>query len=663
MFSESISNPTAWTVFAEDRSFISFISREKELFRVVHGDNMALPQSIQITYEYNRIEKICVSLNSVHIAFCTDNGHIWMGSSNLRTKYCEFDTNRGKPPLDLQWCLDGTNSSNAVLLLTYPNLLMIINKDGEFHPCTYEATVHLIPEIDCVRVLNNSYHEMIQKVPQCVADIFGFMSVPSMQLFEASRKFQERRHESNDYLALVGDKIGEAVDDCIEAAGYEFDSETQKNLFRAAYFGKGFISNHNPEFYVKMSRIIRVLNNIRHQNVGMPVTIKQYNQLTAKALLDRLVTRKYYGQAIEIAKHLNLGEARILEHWAFHQVVQARTDDAEVAKRIEHKFKYTNVQGISFVTIARKAQEAGKTKLAIMLLELEPRQALRVPLLLKLNENKKALLAATQSGDADLVYTVVLQLKETTQLADFLMTIRAFPLAQNLYKKYCKTYNSSTLKDIYTQEDDFLSQAEMVMREGTKHNSGQIDLPIVANFYKKSNRQIEADLCEETWRLRKLQKELEKRDRRFLGLSLHETVQQLLTIGDIKQAEKVKNDFKMPDRRYWWLRLQVLAQQGKWDEIEKFSKTKKSPIGYEPFVETALDHGQIDEARKYLPRIRDENKVKLHLRAGLYKEAAFFAFEQKDRGSLQNILKEVINQHNQDLQIEVENLIRKLSEM
>lgn len=64
--------------------------------------------------------------------------------------------------------------------------------------------------------------------------------------------------------------------------------------------------------------------------------------------------------------------------------------------------------------------------LAFKLLELEPKKSLQVPLLLKLGENKKALMAATQSGDTDLVYTVLLQLKETTQLANFHVRIISF---------------------------------------------------------------------------------------------------------------------------------------------------------------------------------------------------------------------------------------------
>lgn len=245
-------------------------------------------------------------------------------------------------------------------------------------------------------------------------------------------------------------------------------------------------------------------------------------------------------------------------------------------------------------------------------------------------------------------------------MADFQMTIRAFPLAQNLYKKYCQVHSPSALKDIYTQEDDFLSQAEMVLREGL--SSDQIDLPVAASFYKKASKYLEADLCEEARKLQKLQKDLEKRDRNFLHLSVHDTLKQLLRLGDTKMAEKVKSDFKVPDRRYWWVRLQIYAEMDKWDEVERLAKVKKSPIGYEPFVEVALQYGQLMEAKKYLPRLRDEFKVKLHRRAGLYKEAAFYAFEQKDRSSLDEILRDVINLQRQDLQIEVENLIRQLAD-
>lgn len=334
-------------------------------------------------------------------------------------------------------------------------------------------------------------------------------------------------------------------------------------------------------------------------------------------------------------------------------------DDQEVARKICEKFKNPTVQGVSFCNIAKKAQEKGRSDLAIMvcflfffvllsnkniflqLLESEPKSSLKVPLLLKLGKNEKALKAATESGDTDLVYTVLFQLKQTTELAKFLMIIRSFPMALNLYKKYCQMYNTSGLRDIFSQEDEFLSQAEFTLRECIavsinfklkiffksfffvlfcylKNSNVDSSLSVIGEAYKKAIKYTEADLCEETRKLLKVQKTLNERSvKRLDGLTLHDTVYELLKLGDIKSAEKLRNDFKMPERRYWWIRIQILTEKFQWDELEKFSKSKKSPIGYEPFVEVCLKRGNAVEALKYIPKCRDEKKAKWYTKAGL----------------------------------------------
>lgn len=33
--------------------------------------------------------------------------------------------------------------------------------------------------------------------------------------------------------------------------------------------------------------------------------------------------------------------------------------------------------------------------------------------------------------------------------------------------------------------------------------------------------------------------------------------------------------------RFWWVKIRALAEVGDYEELEKFSKQKKSPIGYE----------------------------------------------------------------------------------
>lgn len=94
---------------------------------------------------------------------------------------------------------------------------------------------------------------------------------------------------------------------------------------------------------------------------------------------------------------------------------------------------------------------------------------------------------------------------------------------------------------------------------------------------------------------------------------MHETIKCLLILGDIKSAEKKKIEYKVPERRFWWLRIQVLSETFQWDELEKFSKAKKSPIGYEPFVEVCLKQGEREEVKKYLPKCRNDKKIKWYI--------------------------------------------------
>lgn len=87
--------------------------------------------------------------------------------------------------------------------------------------------------------------------------------------------FKEKSHRSDDYLCQIKDKLEQSVAECIEASSYEMDTTTQKSLIRAAYFGKAFIPAHNPDEYIRITRILRVLNAIRDPQLGIPLTFRQ----------------------------------------------------------------------------------------------------------------------------------------------------------------------------------------------------------------------------------------------------------------------------------------------------------------------------------------------------------------------------------------------------
>ena len=75
-----------------------------------------------------------------------------------------------------------------------------------------------------------------------VEEIFkiGSMS-PGAMLFEAAKEFQRKSQRADEYIRMIKDKLDRAVDECIDAAGQEFEPSQQKALLRV---NNSFILNH-----------------------------------------------------------------------------------------------------------------------------------------------------------------------------------------------------------------------------------------------------------------------------------------------------------------------------------------------------------------------------------------------------------------------------------
>lgn len=624
----------AWAVVSEERGARLLVSRGRELFWLSSSEARAEPVNVP-DINMSSVVDIAVSLDGRHIALLTDGGRLWMGSADLRRKYAEYDTQMQGKPRQLVWC-----GSEAVLG-AWGSLLLLVGRRTPVDTISYsyDAPVHLVPEMDGVRVVGASVHELLQRVPAVVQGVLRINSTsPGAYLLEASRQFQKQSHRADEYVHLVKDHLAEAVTSCLEAAGHEFSSDTQKSLLRAAQFGKCFIADYDPTAYVEMCRMLRVLNAVRHQRVGIPLTITQLRHLSIRVLLDRLVLRRHYYLAIQAAKHLRLpeveGSSRVLAHWACYKVNQTQLDREQVARDIANKLGYA--PGVSYSEIADKANNAGRRQLAVKLIDYEPKASLQVPLLLRLEEYKPALVKAIESGDTDLVYTVLEQLRENMPLGDFQLCIRNYPVAQALYLKYCRDHNPETLRDIYVQEDDFMAQAAFFVRESLdpKNGAREASLAAAQDAFRRARAESSAALCDEQQRLLRHQRSLEdKFGREFSGLSLHDTLRALLLAREVRLADKLRTEYRVPDRRYWWLRILCLAQLGDWEELVRFSKSKKSPIGYEPFVDVCVKYKSA-YAEQFLPRVQEELKVKYYAKAGLLEKACQIAVEQRDLQAL-----------------------------
>lgn len=312
---------------------------------------------------------------------------------------------------------------------------------------------------------------------------------------------------------------------------------------------------------------------------------------------------------------------------------QRNESDEDVARAIIGKLEKT--PGISFAECARNARALGRLSLAVELLEREPSAQLQVPLLLEFGKDELALSKAIQSGNSDLVYDVILYLKSKLGTAEFLMRIRSNREVFALFVKYCKEFNPKLLRDLFIQEDWRSEEAFTFIPESFEALSVPEQLSALQNAVERFDHakdDFNKKITEDQIKLIRHQVKLEEKfAKKFVGLTVHKTLEALLQDSQWKLAEEFKKDYQMSDRHFWFLKVEVLARLKQWEELEKFMRSIRKPvIGLEHFALAAHKYGNVVEAQKYLLKVDDEQKLRCMLKMGMLDEAADLAIKQKD---------------------------------
>uniref|UniRef100_A0AAV2MHR4 Vacuolar protein sorting-associated protein 16 homolog n=1 Tax=Knipowitschia caucasica TaxID=637954 RepID=A0AAV2MHR4_KNICA len=449
--------PSCWCVLTQDRQTKVLLSNGSEL-NVLDNTSCIAVTPPGLTPDSGPILQICVSFSYKYLAVFTKSGLVWTGTSDLREKFSEVDTKMHSAPQQMVWCRRPRAQQPSVVLM-WERLLVVAGQCSDTIQFPLDQTSVLVPELDGVRIICGTHQELLQEVPLVSQEIFKIASMsPGALLLEAHREYEKHSQKADEYLREIKDQrvLTEAVTQCVEASGHEWNCTVQKALLRAASFGKCFLSDFSPEVFVSTCRELRVLNAVRDTSVGLPLSHTQFKQMTVQVLIDRLVHRRLYPLAIEICRYLKIpefqGVSRVLRHWASCKVQQTDLSDEAVARVV--CCKVGDSPGVSYSHIAAKAYESGRPELAIQLLEFEARSGEQVPLLLKMKRSHLALSKAVESGDSDLVFTVVTFLKNEMNRGDFFMTLRNQPLALSLYRQFCRVQESQTLKDLLNQDDD-----------------------------------------------------------------------------------------------------------------------------------------------------------------------------------------------------------------
>ncbi|XP_024121224.1 vacuolar protein sorting-associated protein 16 homolog isoform X1 [Oryzias melastigma] len=637
--------PASWVVLTQDRQTKVLLSIGPELY-ILDNTSCTAVCPPGLSPHAGSIVHMSVSFSYKYLSLFTDSGHLWAGLSNLQEKLIEFDTKKTDRPKQMLWCRRPKSQQPSVVLM-WERLLLVVGECNDTIQFPVVDVSFLVGELDGVRIINSTNQELLQEVPLVCQDIFKIASMaPGALLLEAHREYEKSSQKADEYLREIKEQnvLEKAVQQCVEAAAHEYDPATQKSLMRAASFGKCFLTDFCSDHFVSTCRELRVLNAVRESSVGMPLTHTQFKQMTLQVLIDRLLFRQFYPLAIEICRYLKIpdyqGVNRVLKHWASCKVQQKELSDDAIARAV--CVKVGESPGVSYSHIAAKAYECGRTELAIKLLDFEPRSGEQVPLLLKMKRSHLALNKAVESGDTDLVYMVVTHLKNEMNRGDFFMTLRNQPVALSLYRQFCKLQEQETLKDLYNQDDNHQELANYYVTVSYREKRLESRLSQLQNAvdeYNKAKNDFAAKATEEEMRLLRFQRKLDdEKGAGLLGLSLQVTMETLLSLGLHKQAEQLYRDFKVPDKRYWWLKLKSLAEKEEWEELEKFSKSKKSPIGYLAFVETCIKYNNRYEAKKYISKVTPEQKVKAHLAVGDLEGAAEAAIEHKSESEIALVL-------------------------
>lgn len=618
---------------------------------------------------------ILASPNGKLLSLLTADKTLWVVSSDFQRSLSEFsvvdcDAYREalarSPTPDLgglgntgirqiQWC------GNNTVALAWENEVVMVGPFGESLRYYYSSPVHLISEIDGVRIIGSQKMELIQKVAESTSTVFRpGSSEPAALLYDASENFAHRSAKADEGLRAIRNELPAAVDVCIDAAAQEWDPVWQKRLLRAADLGKSFLdSRYDPSNFVETSKKLRVLNNLRAYDVGVPVSVEQYDHVGARAMITRLVNRNHHLLALRISAALHLQPGNILRHWARAKIglasvgaaaalppaAKAKQDDALCNEIVDKFISLGPSVAVSYSSIAMSAFRAGRVRLATLLLDHEPRAVDQIPLLLKMGEDKVALQKSVESGDTDLVYHVLLKLQKQLSRGDFFRVVQSpaielsqqarcgrptttayQQLALRLLELYAYQFDRELLKDLYFTDDRRVELASLALQDARAAQSAYIarsddaDLSTTSLKLKEASklfnedreRSLESKLVDEQARLLAFQTVLEKEDGRrstWTGLSLNDTIRECLVKSKnsthmAKKAEKLKTDFKVNDKRWTLLKVDAFLKTRDWDALWNFANTKRPPPGgFEPIIVRLLQVKADNEALRYVPKI------------------------------------------------------------
>lgn len=520
-----------------------------------------------------------------------------------------FQTPSGTPTL-LAWC--GVDAVVAHWEDTSSTLF--VDVDGACTWISLGEVVTITPELDGAVFLRRGGMQFCRLVPQDAVDVLEPGSVRPGALLHDARELlgKEDVRSASELLAIVdqGD-LEEAVQTCLNAAGFELSVSRQQSLIRAACFGMAFapLASHDTKSrykrgtkVVELARSLRILNALRQPHIGLPLTLVQLGSLGLPRILERLCTLGHFLLALDICESMGHTPQNILLKWGKRKI---SATPANVADKnlfdalVENLNAYPEVPWSS---IAKHALQRGRKYLASMLIDLDTAVKRQIPLLLQTGGLEDAVRKSSVEGDPDTIFQVIKQGGPGVRKMLLESPSKEYQGTEAILKEVERIRGHALYLDYLAQARDHDTLALFHSRQGplstnvsastSSWNHAKAHLESVEEAKKEGK--LLSSACVAAQRLQQIQGGLEASSGRdiFLGHSVAGTVRQCILFGLTNDAKKIAKEFKMSDRQFAMISLDAMCRAKDWVAVTHFMSKldRRGAIQPEDVMEYAVAH-------------------------------------------------------------------------
>lgn len=576
------------------------------------------------------------------------------------------------------------------LVLCSQTLLLLVDIQGN---CVYLSSDSclLYPESDGLRCIEQEQVYLLHGASKPLYYLQSFGNTEDITLlyscFETfggpTRQSDEKRIQFYQLIHSLFSKpaglleIAETILDHMVLE--EWNIARQKTLLKLASFCISYQGSYHYHSKVTqladqlsvVCRTLRLLNCVRSY-CGIPMTVLQSKEISGEKLIDRISRYGYHEKALSIAVYLGIDPSIPLIRWAKQELMQCLSKDPnqdreslersvmdKIVQRLEYFVEEYQLAAPPFTDIALTAWKLDILNLAIWLTQKEQRMYKKVPLLLMQNRELDALKAADEDGDPELLQGVFIRLRQRHSSAEMLELFRSnsdkLQKSIRLYAAFLRRFgileewNSFMQSFGWSPICSMLPQAHLSLQRtgqpkktiewlSLQMNRTAKKIPWLGWSLKNESKMWElAKELEQSWKLEENILNVSSISRFIVSLAEHSIH---LSPSERRNClYRVKNQFKVPERRFIYNCLQGMANIGDFEGMLIFGSERNPPqTGWMPFVEICLRYGRLSEANQFIKLIKDPYERALALaKAGYGKEAAELAMKWKNQRLLQQI--------------------------